>query len=440
MTTNSFARALGLLGLSLAASTGWADEPPPSLFPEYAEKFSGERETFHEAVERALRQNPQLVIATEEVARARALLEQVRAASLPTLTANGAYTRLDGDRVLNGNVIVGENQLTANLIAAMPLIAGKTWAQWAHAGDNVKLAERSAAEVRRQLALATGRGYLAVLTQRKLAEVTRTARDAARAHHEFAVARYKGGVGNRLDEVRAAQELATNESLMATASVQLLRAREALGVLVGGTGPIDAAEEPQLAEQDSLDQALAGVDTRTDVRVAMLRRDATHRVTRDSYTDYLPLLTGAIQPFYQDPPTLTVPKTGWQAQLILSLPLFDGGFRYGQRRERSALEREAAAQLDEILRQARSEVRVAVGSVRESDRALASARDAARLAKEALALAATAYRAGAATNLELIDAERHARDADAQSALAEDSARQARLDLLVASGRFPDGK
>jgi hypothetical protein len=37
----------------------------------------------------------------------------------------------------------------------------------------------------------------------------------------------------------------------------------------------------------------------------------------------------------------------------------------------------------------------------------------------------------------VIDAERRARDADTAVAIAEDSVRRARLDLLAALGRFP---
>lgn len=36
-----------------------------------------------------------------------------------------------------------------------------------------------------------------------------------------------------------------------------------------------------------------------------------------------------------------------------------------------------------------------------------------------------------------LDAERRARDAESAAAVSEDAARQARLDLLLASGRFP---
>ena len=48
-----------------------------------------------------------------------------------------------------------------------------------------------------------------------------------------------------------------------------------------------------------------------------------------------------------------------------------------------------------------------------------------------------AFRAGATTNLEVIDAQRRARDAETAAAIAEDRERQARLDLLVALGLFP---
>ncbi|MCU1280241.1 MAG: outer rane efflux protein, partial [bacterium] len=84
-----------------------------------------------------------------------------------------------------------------------------------------------------------------------------------------------------------------------------------------------------------------------------------------------------------------------------------------------------------------ADVRAAGEEVRRSVAALAAARDAAKLAGEGLALTNLAYRAGASTNIEVIDSERVARDADTAVAQAEDAWRQATLDLLLASGRFP---
>jgi len=98
---------------------------------------------------------------------------------------------------------------------------------------------------------------------------------------------------------------------------------------------------------------------------------------------------------------------------------------------------QAREQLTGAIRQARADVRGAFTALLRADDSLKAARDGATLAQQALSLATLAYKAGAVTNLEVIDAERRARDAETTAALAEDSSRQARLDLLAASGKFP---
>jgi len=142
------------------------------------------------------------------------------------------------------------------------------------------------------------------------------------------------------------------------------------------------------------------------------------------------------QPFLQKGLPLQ-PRAEWQAQLILTLPLYDGGTRTGIARERDALVVEERAALEATIRQAQSDVRTAFDSIVHADRALVAARAGAVLARRALELATLAYRAGATSNLEVIDASRASRAADTAAVQAEDVARQARLDLLAASGRFP---
>jgi outer membrane protein TolC len=82
-------------------------------------------------------------------------------------------------------------------------------------------------------------------------------------------------------------------------------------------------------------------------------------------------------------------------------------------------------------------VRLAQEVVRSSERALVSLRLSAQQAAEVLNITTVAFEAGATTNLEVIDAQRSARDADAAAELAADAVRRARLDLLTALGRFP---
>lgn len=392
---------------------------------------------FEEAVQRAMSRNPTAELATEEVRRSEALVQQARSSWLPTLTANGTYTRLDADRVLGDRVIAGANSINANLVLTVPLIAPKAWIVTDRAKDNREIAKLTLVDARRQVGILAGRAYLTIIGQRRVLESSMHARDTAKAHEEFSRSRLAGGVGNRLDAVRAAQERASTETRVHNQRIALTRAQEALGILLGENGPVDAGDAA-LAGPPTLAAALGEAELkRSDVVVSREKVEAARKAVRDSYADYLPILSGLVQPFYQNPSSLTSPTTGWQAQLLLSLPLYEGGNRYGLKHERDALHEQAKTRLEAALRQARSEVRVAFEAVQRADEALGQAREASKLAQEALELSQLAYRAGATSNIEVVDAERRARDAETDTAVAEDGARQARLDLLAAAGRFP---
>jgi outer membrane protein TolC len=410
----------------------------PALEAEVPTDAGVPRYTLPEAISRSLQQNPNMATALDEVYRAEALVREVRSTWFPTLYGNGSYTRLDRDRVQGNIVVLSKNELAANLTATVPVVSAQHWANWWHAKDNAEVIRVSAEDVRRTLATAVARAYLAVVSQKRILEVDVRAQVAARAHRDYAKARFEGGVGNRIDLVRAQQEIAADATAVESAQSGLVKAREALGVLVADEHPVDTTDEVSFSPPPSQQDALAQLQQlRLDLQASDLRAQAADRVVHDSWTDYMPLLSIAFAPFYQNPPTLTSPLTGWQAQVVLTVPFYDGGLRYGQLEERKALADEAHQSLAGNVRQARSDVRAAFLEVQHADAALVQAREAARLAHEALDLANKAYRAGAYTNIEVIDAERQALDADTQAAIAEDGARQARLDLLSASGHFP---
>ncbi len=397
-----------------------------------------EKVTLREAVERATARATGSVVAAEEVRRAEGLLAQARSSSLPALGATGTLTRLDADRTFQGRVIIDRDQRSAVAALQLPLVAPSRWFQWAHASQAADAAAAGEADARRAAGLAAARAYLSVLAARRAVEVSESAAAAARAHRDFARGRRRGGLGTALDELRAEQETAAAEVQLQAALQSLSRTREALGVLAGADRPLDAAEESAMSAAPPAEEALAGAEAeRADVRAARARADAALRVSKDAWADWLPTLTATLQGFYQDPATLTTPRTGWQALLVLQVPLFEGGLRLGQARERDAAAKQAEAQLEGAVRQARSEVRVAFDAVQRSRAALEAARLGARSASEALALAEEAYRAGAVNNLEVIDAEQRSRAASLSGVIAEDALRQSLLDLLAAAGRFP---
>jgi outer membrane protein len=262
--------------------------------------------------------------------------------------------------------------------------------------------------------------------------------DNARDHYDDAQQRFSAGSGSRLDVVRAGQELATSQSLLHTALTALVRAQEALGTIAGGDAALDSTDEIEFPPLPAPPEALRDAeDRRADIQAQRKRLEAAQHVVRDTYADFLPLLTAVAQPFISSYASLTTPTSGWQAQLVLTLPLYDGGFRYGALEQRRAERDEAREQLHAALRQARSDVRTAFEELVRADQALREARDASGLAAEALDLTTLAYHEGATNDLDVVDAERRARDAANTAAIAEDAARQARIDLLSAAGRFP---
>jgi outer membrane protein TolC len=378
------------------------------------------------------------LVAQQELRRAQGLLEQARAGSLPTLAAAGTLTRLDGDRrSSSGQLFAAKDQQAANVTLTVPLFAPSRWYQWSHGSDQVEVARASDADVRRQVTLFAARAYLSVVAQKRVIDVTARSVAASRAHFEFSHARREGGVGNALDEARADQQLATAEAQLENAFTGLARAQEALGIALGADEPLDVQAEPELRAPGEAGALKDAEDLRQDVKAARERARAADRVARDSWADWLPTLLGTAQPFYQHPASLTTPETGWQAQLVLSFPIFEGFLRTGQRKERDALSEEAAAQLDGLLRQARSDVRLSFEALRHAEQALLAARRAGERANLTLQLATTSYRAGATTNIDVVDAEQRARDADTAAVQAEDAVRQSRLDLLAATGHFP---
>lgn len=410
--------------------------------------------SFEQAVSLALTRNLSLQTAQLEIDRARALLAQARAASLPTLNMSLNYTRLDNDRILGSGdmqrLVAGANQTSGNVTASMPIVAPARWASWLHARDNQRVAEISRADVRRQVAIAAGRACLAVIAQSRLVDVSERSEKTALLHFEYASQRLEGGVGNRLDAVRAESELQLTRSQRALSLAALLRSREALGVLLAADQPVDCRDAPALRAADELADVLhsaadAGhsdpindlAQFRSDLRLWQARAWASARVIRHGWTDFLPQLSASFAPFFQDPPSIVQPQLGWQARFDISWSLFDGGLRYGIRSERWVQYRQIKTSQQLAQLQARSDVRSALATLQSARVAQDAAVRAAGSSEEASLLSMRAYRAGISNNLAVIDAERRARDTATAATQAEDAMQQARLELLIAAGRFP---
>jgi HAE1 family hydrophobic/amphiphilic exporter-1 len=404
--------------------------------PAFAQAPVVETVTFDEAISRALAKNPTVAIAATNILRSEALLQQVRSFTLPRVSVSANNVTRDTGVEFGGQVVQPKNQTLIAASASAPVLAAAQWAARTQAMDQVEIARLAEADTRRQIAVATGFAYLEVIAQKRQVEVATTALDTARQQVDYNRRRREGGVGSRLNELRSVQLLDSTQARLDALALNVRRAQEALGVLIAAPGPVDVAGEP------SFDVPLPATEgewlpNRPDVRLFTAEREANQRVVDDSRKDWWPLINVSFDPQLITPAGVFAPSRTWRFTINAFQPLYDAGERRATRRLREAALQSSALSLEQLQIQARSEVRVAREAVTYLERAFASARQSAQTAGEVLKITIVAFDAGSTTNLEVIDAQRAARDQEAVAALAEDAVRQARLELLVALGLFP---
>jgi outer membrane protein TolC len=392
--------------------------------------------SFEEAVAAAVDRNLTVQITATNVLRAEALLQQVRATTLPFVNVSAINSTIDAARGFDDNIVQPQNQWTLAATAGVPVLAAARWAARAQQADRVEIERLNVFDVRRQIAVSAATAYLAVINQKRLVEVQERSLETARAQVDYNQKRLEGGIGSRLNALRASQIASTEAGLVEVFRLNVQRAQEALGVLLNADGPRDAAAEPSF-EVPVIGAPESWLPSRTDYQLFVAERALSDRIVRESSRDWWPTATVSFDPAYVTPAGLFQPSGTWRFLVSVNQPVYDGGARRGLRREREANLRASELALEQLALQARAEVRTARAAVEFQERALTNARDAAASANEVLKITIIAFDAGASTNIEVIDAQRSARDLETAVAQAEDRVRQARLDLLVALGRFP---
>ena len=392
--------------------------------------------TFDAAIQRAIEKNPTVSQASLAILRAEAVLQQSRGAARPTAYATAVNTTLDNQRGFNGGVTQPQNQTVVGFDVTVPLIQGTQWAAIAQSKDQIEVAQISLADVRRQIAVATAETYLGVLVLRRQVDVNTRALEAAKAHLDYAQKRLAGGAGTRLNELRAAQEVSTDEARLENSRLAVRRAQEALGVLLANNGPVDAADDPTFDMPAPADEA-SWLAARTDIKLLTAQQRAADRIVRDSKKDAWPIASASFDPQFVGPSGLFQPSKTWRFSISFTQVLFEGGQRKSVMAQRRLSFDQVGVALTAAEIQARADARIAREAAESGERALTSTRLAATQANEVVRITTAAFEAGATSNIEVIDAQRIARDAETAVTIAEDGAKRARLDLLIALGRFP---
>jgi outer membrane protein len=401
------------------ASAGGTTEPTPRI----ALPFPGDSLSLHDAVRLAVETHPSVQQALASVKGAEAQIDLARTGLDPRVFGEAAFVRLDPVSTLE----LGPGpaaELFPHDNYDLHLGAGKKLYDFGRTATAVQVAESDLATARDNvetarwtLASFTAATFNLILILRENVDVIEEEIGTLEEHLRVSQKRLETGSATKLDvlttQVRVAS--ARNGRIDAGNSLetQEILFRQLMGWPAGTPVRLrgDLSYRPVSVRADSLVQA--AMEERPELRLAQDAESTAALAVRlaalgDKPSLDLGVAAGLKNGFY---PNLEQWRPNWAGSLKLEVPLFDGHrTRYRMEAAQANL-LSAEAHRADLIRRITTEVEQSVALVTASREKIQNARLQQSRAEEAVLVARAQYAAGAATNLDLLDAETSLSDA-----------------------------
>jgi TolC family type I secretion outer membrane protein len=365
-----------------------------------------------EAVSIGMYEQPELALAEQAVASARARLRQTESGYLPTLGISSQHTRTGSEGggpvgSVGGQFTAGG--YTANF-SARELIwdFGQTPAAVGRARRQYEAAVQAYRQARQDLIVQVEQAYYTLLQDQQLLAVQEQNLADQQAHLGLASARFEAGVAPRADVVRAeaavaeaALTLATAQNAAAVARVNL---NLAMGVDVRTPTQVEETEVTDLGGLEPASLVQLAFGNRPSVRQARANAEAAVNALREARAGNRPTvsLTGN---YGLSGPEFPPSQASWAYGVSLQWPLFDVGLTAGRVQEAEANLLSARVSLRQVEQRVSAEVVQAYLNVQTSRQQVTAAGSGVASAEESLRLATGRYESGVATYVEVLDAE-----------------------------------
>jgi outer membrane protein len=443
------ARRAGATLLSIAlALHAFAVEPPQAaavdVAPNAVVAASGEL-TMIEAIDRALKQNYNLLADAKDVAIGQADVGIARSELLPHVDSGLRGTKIDSDRAEAAVGQMPEYQSFASVELRQSVYSDKAWSAY-QVQRMLQVAREQDQEARvLDTILATAVAYLDLLRAEALLEVDRKNLKVTEANLQRATARVDLGVGTRSEIYRWETARANAKGVVVAAEAVAHQSRVALNRTMNEPlGNQYATETPsieesyfmvsspeiraELAKPGSrvllrryfLDETLAGAP---EIKAMQQRVDAQNRrVTTTQRAFYLPELSAQagvdFSKLFPGAPGGVTDKTNWALGLEARLPLYQGGERSAERDRAQAEFDQEQLRYDDLILGLQSGVLQQTLSTEARFDQIGYARTAAEAGHSNLQLVTEAYERGVMTVTDLVDAQFAAFNADQNAANA----------------------
>lgn len=409
--------------------------------------------SWENALDHVRARSTDLRIAAQEIARAEAQSRIALAGALTTINGQGTYTHniitnstlqpaRAGDTLTFRPVSTPfPDYVNGSLVATQPVFALRSWYALGTAERNESAAHLTLQDTKRQIALNVANAIVGVVTVERVAELNRLGLRNALTRLELAVRRSTLGSGTGLDVVRARQDVEASRTTLVAGDESVRQAREALGLALGLPEQVGVPPNVDLngieASARSSCKPAATIDDRPDIAALRERSEIARRLVNDAKYQFAPTVDVRSTVGTTTINTGAAPNTTWNVQAVLTVPIWDGGVRYGNLRDTRAQEIITGQRLEAARRQAAIQVTQAERGVRVAEDRQQVAAQARDLAVENDRLTRTAYLEGRGTSLELVTAAQALREAEIQLALREFELVKARVLAILALASCP---
>jgi outer membrane protein TolC len=382
-----------------------------------------------------------LRIALDEIERAEGQWRIALAGSLPTIMGSANLTANPiGTNCFGVNCLSAREFLTygGSVTLTQPLFAPRAWYAVGTAQVARDARSLSAEDLKRVLALTLANAVVTVVTSERLSEINRIGLRAALERLTLARRRVALGAGNALDTVRADQDVSVARAAVVSGDETLRRARETLGLALGipeawGV-PADINLNGIEASARNTCEVAPAIEDRADILAARTSVEVAKRNVKDVWLQFSPTVN-LVSTAYTQQSAFGGQFEYWTIAGVLTIPLWEGGARYGALRDTRAQADQSEQRLEAARRTATIQVTQARRSVEVADQSRRVAERARELARETERLSRVSFQAGTGTSLDLIESGRRLREAESQLALQEFNLVQSRIAALLALSR-----
>ena len=365
--------------------------------------------------------------------------------ALPRLSLQGQYARnqyrttlsLPGQAGAPPSVVTltPKDQLDGVATLDVPLIDLARFAGIAAARESARASATEQAATALRVEALVSQAYYQLVADVALVGASRQALEVARASLRIAEQRHQAGATGLLDADRARAEVERNVQQLASAELQVSLDARALQSLTAIPPSLEEVRplEDDLHEEPPLDRFQPPEAELPAIAAARQRSAAAGQQARAQRLALVPSLAASVTERVTSAEGLAGRDATWQA--IVGLSWSVDLTTFASIRAQDAAADAARAREERARLAARDDVHRAWETIRSQIARSRSARVQAAVSARASELALDRYQAGAATQLDLLQAQRDAFGADAARIQADADLVNARAQLRVAAGR-----